>query len=154
MEPLVDFPCLTQPPTKSYCIATIQRHLKVPKRGKGGGGRSVSHECLHIGQVSCKEYVIHHCGRLLGADHGGQGYCTYGLFRTQPHPEGGAACAAVVEAACVSVLGALSAAPGHPSRRCSFASEACMLLAVIDTYGAQEASPFLPTPMGRVVYRA
>ena len=28
VEPLIDLPCLKQPPTKSHCIATTQRHIQ------------------------------------------------------------------------------------------------------------------------------
>ena len=34
MELLVDVSCLTQPPTKSYWIATTQRHLTSERSGK------------------------------------------------------------------------------------------------------------------------
>ena len=36
VKPLVDLPCLTQPPAKSYWIATTQRHIKVCVGGGGG----------------------------------------------------------------------------------------------------------------------
>ena len=45
VEPLVDLPCVTQPPTKSYYwSATTQRHMTSKRSGKewrwplGGGG--------------------------------------------------------------------------------------------------------------------
>ena len=41
MEPLVDLPVLTQPPTKGYWITTTQRHKTSKRRGKERGCKLV-----------------------------------------------------------------------------------------------------------------
>ena len=50
VDPLVDFPCSTQPPSRRYFIATTERHMNSQKEweetGSGGGGVVPTTRCM------------------------------------------------------------------------------------------------------------